>query len=216
MAHLQPIGQRQRYGTVLASADRGARGIGRAADPENDMRLSEWRASPPHRDAVSPKIAAVVDPVLRALGAGPDPHCWIAWGDEPQVRYTIFVPTEPGLITTFVRVNVPGEGPRATTKLVRWARVAIGELAVETQAGHRLLSVQLEQQILRGMGVDADRIAAFALHVIAAIDGRPLPPVEEGGPRRAGAARSAAASDAARSGRGASSPARAAHAEARR
>jgi hypothetical protein len=115
------------------------------------VRLSEWRAAAPHKDAASAKVGAVVDPILAALGAGPDPHCWVAWGDEPANRYTIFVPTDPGLIATFVRVNVPGEGPRATTKLVRWNRVSIGELSVETQAGHRMLSFQLEQQVLRGV-----------------------------------------------------------------
>ena len=92
------------------------------------MRLSEWRASAPAREAATSKVSAVVDPVLAALGAGDDPHCWVAWGEEPANRFTIFVPTEPGLIACFVRVNVPGEGPRATTKLVRWDRVAIGEL----------------------------------------------------------------------------------------
>lgn len=148
------------------------------------MRLSEWRAAAPHKDAASAKVSAVVDPILAALGAGPDPHCWVAWGDEPANRYTIFVPTDPGLIATFVRVNVPGEGPRATTKLVRWNRVAIGELSVETQAGHRMLSFQLEQQVLRGVDAEADRAAAFALRVIAAIDGRPLPAVEETRPGR--------------------------------
>lgn len=143
------------------------------------MRLSEWRSAAPHRDAAGPKVAAVIDPVLTALGAGPDPHCWVAWGDEPGTRYSILVPTDPGLILTFVRANVPGEGPRATTKLVRWSRVAIGELSVETQGGHRMLSFQVEAQVLRGVDVEADRVAAFALRLIAAIDGRPLPPIEE-------------------------------------
>jgi hypothetical protein len=143
------------------------------------MRLSDWRAAAPHRDAATAKVAAVVDPVLAALGADPDPHCWVAWGDEPSVRFAILVPTDPGLIHCFVRVNVPGEGPRASTKLVRWNRVAIGELAVETTGGHRLLSFQIEGQVLKGADAEADRIAAFALRVIAAIDGRPLPPVED-------------------------------------
>jgi hypothetical protein len=160
------------------------------------MRLSQWRASAPAKDAASPKVAAAVDPVLVALGAGPDPHCWVAWGEEPANRYTIFVPTDPGLIACFVRVNVPGEGPRATTKLVRWNRVAIGELAVETQAGHRLLSFQLETQVLRGVDAEADRAAAFALRVIAAIDGRPLPPVEEDRPGRTPKATGGAAAKA--------------------
>lgn len=148
------------------------------------MRLSEWRSAAPYKDAAAAKVAAVVDPVLTALGAGPDPHCWVAWGDEPGNRYSILVPTDPGLILTFVRANVPGEGPRATTKLVRWNRVAIGELSVETQGGHRMLSFQVEGQVLRGVDIEADRVAAFALRVIAAIDGRPLPPVEEASRRR--------------------------------
>jgi hypothetical protein len=165
------------------------------------MRLSEWRASAPARDAAGPKVAAVVDPVLKALGAEPDPHCWVAWGEEPAFRFTVFVPTEPGLIACFVRINVAGEGPRATTKLVRWNRVSIGELGVETQAGHRMLSFQLESQVIRGVDTEADRAAAFALRVIAAIDGRPLPAVEESKARRKapvgrGAARGAAKSAA--------------------
>lgn len=143
------------------------------------MRLSQWRATAPAKEAASAKVAATVDPVLASLGADPDPHCWVAWGEEPASRFTIFVPSDPGLISCFVRVNVPGEGPRATTKLVRWNKVTIGELAVETQAGHRLLSFQLESQVLRGVDAEADGAAAFALRVIAAIDGRPLPPVED-------------------------------------
>lgn len=163
------------------------------------MRLSEWRAKAPAKDAAGPKVAGVVDPVLKALGAEPDPHCWIAWGEEPANRFTVFVPTEPGLIACFVRVNVSGEGPRTTTKLVRWSRVSIGELAVETQAGHRMISFQLESQILRGADAEADRAAAFALRVIAAIDGRPLPAVEAGRTRR----KSAAVTGGARGARGA-------------
>ena len=162
------------------------------------MRLSEWRSGAPHKEAGGAKVAAVVDPVLTALGAGPDPHCWVAWGDEPANRYTIFVPTDPGLIATFVRANVSGEGPRATTKLIRWSRVSIGELGVETQAGHRMLSFQLESQVLRGVDAEADRAAAFALRVIAAIDGRPLPAVEERRGRRKVAAASPKAAGAAR------------------
>ena len=154
------------------------------------MRLSEWRATAPAKGAVGPKVAAVVDPVLAALGAEADPHCWVAWGEEPANRFTVFVPTDPGLIACFVRTNVSGEGPRATTKLVRWNRVSIGELGVETQAGHRMLSFQLESQVLRGVDAEADRAAAFALRVIAAIDGRPLPAVEERRGRRNPAAAS--------------------------
>src|SRR4051794_21446108 len=148
------------------------------------MRLSAWRAAAPQKDAGSAKVATVVDPVLQAFGAGDDPHCWVTWGDEPGVRYSILVPTEPGLIHGFVRVNVPGEGPRATIKLVRWNRVAIGELAVDTQRGHRILSFQVEQQVLRGVDEQADQVAAFGIRVIAAADGRALPPVDDDSRRR--------------------------------
>ncbi|HEV7809512.1 MAG TPA: hypothetical protein VGO64_02845 [Candidatus Limnocylindrales bacterium] len=138
------------------------------------MRLSEWRASAPHKDAASSKVAAVVDPILAAFGAERDPQCWVAWGEEPASRYSILVPTDAGLVVCFVRVNVPGEGPRASTKLIRWNRVSVGELGLETQAGHRLLSFQVEGTILRGVDAEADRVAAFALRIIAAIDGRPM------------------------------------------
>jgi hypothetical protein len=163
------------------------------------MRLSEWRATGPSKEASSAKIAALVDPILGALGAEPDPHCWVAWAEEPAVRYTIFVPTPAGLIVSFVRVNVPGEGPRASSKLIRWSRVQLGELAIETQGGHRLLSFQVEQQVIHGSDQVADRIARFAGELFAAIDGRPLPPQTaakrrpaaagpKGGPRAGGKA----------------------------
>jgi hypothetical protein len=167
------------------------------------MRLSEWRAAAPHKDAAGPRVSAVVDPVLAALGSGPDPHAWVAWGEEPSIRHTILVPTDPGLIVAFVRVLVPGEGPHASAKLVRWNRVAVGELAVEAQAGHRLLSFQVEQQVLRGVDDEADRVAAFALRLIAAMDGRPLPPVEEAARARGRPARAAAVGAGAGSGRAA-------------
>jgi hypothetical protein len=143
------------------------------------VRLSEWRASAPHKDAASSKVTTVVDPILTAFGAQRDPHCWVAWGEEPASRYSILVPTDAGLVVCFVRVNVPGEGPRASTKLIRWNRVSVGELGLETQSGHRLLSFQVEGTILRGVDAEADRVAAFALRLIAAIDGRAMPAIDE-------------------------------------
>jgi hypothetical protein len=140
------------------------------------MRLSEWRAKSPNKVAGGRKIAAIVDPVLWALGAEPDPHCWVVWGEDPAVRYTIFVPTGPGLIASYVRVNVSGEGPRTTAKLIRWSRVQLGELSIETQTDHRLLSFQVEQHVLHGADEKADQIGRFALELMAAVDGRELPP----------------------------------------
>ena len=139
------------------------------------MRLSEWRKAAPHKDAGSAKLAAIVDPVLASLGAESDPHAWVAWGEEPGTRYTILVVTEPGLISCFVRLNVAGEGPRASAKLVRWSRVQTSELAIETSGSHRLLSFQIESHVLQGADGVADGIAAFALDVFAAMDGRPRP-----------------------------------------
>lgn len=138
------------------------------------MRLSDWRGRSPHKDAVTPKVIAVIEPVLVALGAEQDPACWVAWGDDPGSRYMIFVPTPVGLAEVHVRVNVPQEGPRVSGKLVRWNRVQVGELAIEMASGHRLLTFQVESQVLRGSDADADGIAAFALELFAAIDGRSL------------------------------------------
>ena len=136
------------------------------------MRLSEWRAEAPTRAPVESKVVAVLEPVLTALGAGKDPHGWAAWGDDVTTRWQYLAPTPAGLVLAFVRVHVPGEGPRASAKVVRWSRVQVGELAMETQGGHRLLSFSVEGIILKGADATADRIAAFALVLLAAIDGR--------------------------------------------
>ena len=139
------------------------------------MHLSDWRGRAPHKDALSPKVLAVVEPVLTTLGSDPDPRCWVSWGEDPAARYLVLVPTAAGLLEVHVRVNVPGEGPRASGKLVRWNRVTVGELAIEVVGGHRLLAFQVEGQVLHGKDADADPIAAFALGLFAAMDGRTLP-----------------------------------------
>lgn len=169
------------------------------------MRLSDWRASPPTRESMTLKVLAVIEPVLAALGADKDPSCWVAWGDDPSIRYTILVPTASGLVSCSVRVNIAGEGPRAGAKLIRWNRVQLGELSVETQAGHRVATFQVEQLVLRGADAAAGRIAEFALALFAAVDGRPIPsfdgprarrgkPAVAGGRAATGAAGSRAAS----------------------
>ena len=139
------------------------------------MRLSEWRVGAPNREALSGRVLDVLVPVLESLGAESDPHCWVAWGDDPGVRYMVFAPTPAGLVTCSVRLALPGEGPRASGKVVRWQRVQLGELAVETVGGHRLVSFQVESQVLRGADAVADRITAFGLAMFAAVDGRPIP-----------------------------------------
>jgi hypothetical protein len=148
------------------------------------MRLSEWRAVAPHKDSMTPKVIAVIEPVATALGADPDPSCWVAWGDDPASRFTVMTLSDAGLLLIAVRVNVPQEGPRASAKLVRWNRVQTGELAIEYVGGHRLLSFQVEGQILRGTDDEADAIAGFALELFAAMDGRPAPARKQPAKRR--------------------------------
>lgn len=138
------------------------------------MRLSEWRAHAPGRETASTKVMAVVEPVLATFGLERDPECWIVWGDDPGIRWTLVAAAPAGLITCHVRVNVPGEGPRASAKLTRWHRVQVGELAVETQGGHRLVTFQVENIVMRGADAEADGIGRFAMTVFDGIDGRPL------------------------------------------
>jgi hypothetical protein len=136
------------------------------------MRLSQWRAAAPTREAMSQKVLAVATPVLSDLGAADDPECWVYWGEDPGVRYTVLAPTLRGLVQCHIRVNVPGEGPRASGKVVRWSRVQVGELAVEVAQGHRLVSSQVEGLVLRGVDDEGDRVAGFILLLYDAMDGR--------------------------------------------
>jgi hypothetical protein len=139
------------------------------------MRLSEWSARAPIPQAAGPKVLAVAEAVLTTLGATPESDCWVSWGDDPGVRWALLAPTPAGLISAYVRVNVPQEGPRAAGKLVRWSRVQLGEIAVEVQGAHRVISATLEGAFMRGADADADAVGAFLQVVLAAIDGRPLP-----------------------------------------
>ena len=145
------------------------------------MRLREWPERAPYQGSMTPKVLAVLEPVLISLGAEPDPSCWVAWGEDPAARYTVLAPTLAGLIQAVVRVNVPQEGPRASGKLLRWNRVQVGELAVDTAAGHRLISFQCEGVVLRGSDDEVATITAFALEVFAAMDGRAVEPPKRKG-----------------------------------
>ena len=165
------------------------------------MRFSEWRAKAPASEAGSAKVADVVESALTTLGVDRDPECWVAWGDDPAARYLLLAPTPAGLVQLNVRVNVPGEGPRAGGKVVRWGRVQLGELGVEIQGGHRLVTFQVDTQILNGVDDSADRISAFAQSLFAAIDGRPISQPATSGPAQT------AARGTARSGGGAAKPA---------
>jgi hypothetical protein len=154
------------------------------------MRFSEYRAKAPFKESVAPKVQSVIEEALVALGAEPDPECWVVWGDDPAVRYLLLAPTPAGLVQVNIRVAVPGEGPRAGGKVIRWHRVQLGELAVEIQAGHRLVTFQVETQVLNGADAKADAIASFAQILFAAVDGRVMAPKAPA--RKASAARGTA------------------------
>jgi hypothetical protein len=139
------------------------------------MRLSDWRAAAPRKDSMAPKVVATIEAALSMLGADADPECWVVWGDDPAIRYTVFVPGPAGLAQINVRVMVPGEGPRAAGKLIRWNRIQLGELAIEIQGGHRLINFQVEGNVLRGSDADADVVAEFVMGLYDAIDGRSAP-----------------------------------------
>ena len=155
------------------------------------MRLSDWRAAAPRKDSMAPKVSGTIEAALSMLGLDADPECWVAWGDDPAIRYSIFVPSPPGLAQINVRVNVPGEGPRAAGKLIRWNRVQLGELAIEIQGGHRLVNFQVEGNVVRGSDSDADVVAEFVMTLYDAVDGRTAPPpaASAAGPAQAKAKR---------------------------
>ncbi len=138
------------------------------------MLLSSWWADGTHAAAMTPKVEALLTPALVDLGASPDPECWITWGDEPT-RWSMLVPTPAGLAMIHVRVNVPQEGPRVAGKLVRWNRVQVGDYSLESHGGHRMLSFQIESQVLHVVDDECERLAAFIAVLLAALDGRPAP-----------------------------------------
>ena len=138
------------------------------------MLLSAWWADGTHAAALTPRLEALLGPALTDLGASTDPECWITWGDDPT-RWSMLVPTPAGLATIHVRVTVPQEGPRVAGKVVRWNRVQVGDHSIESHSGHRMLSFQIEGQLLHAIDDECDRLAAFIAVLLAALDGRPTP-----------------------------------------
>lgn len=156
------------------------------------MRLSEWRTKAPAKDALGPRVLAVVVPVLGVLGVEEDPQAWVHWGDDPGSRFTIYAPIPSGLVVVSIR-TMGVSGPRATAKMLRWSRLQLGELSVETEGSHRMISFQLESTVLRGADDVADAVGRFALVVLAAVEGRAWPAFDAPGRRRV-AGRAAAGS----------------------
>ena len=135
------------------------------------MILSEWRKTAPNRECLSNKVLAVLKPVLADLGADGDPDSWIVWGDDPAFRYSVMTPTPAGLIVVGLRLGGVDDA-RANGKLVRWGKVQVSELSVEASGGHRIVAVQVEGQVLKGVDDEADRICEFTRGLLAGIDGR--------------------------------------------
>jgi hypothetical protein len=135
------------------------------------MRLSQWRKSAPNNEALNGNVLAMLQPILVDLGADADADCWVAWGDDPESRYSLLAPTDAGLVNVAIRLQGV-DGPRATAKLVRWSKLSVSELSLESSGGHRLVAVQVESVILKGVDEEADRICKFTRGLIAGIDGR--------------------------------------------
>jgi hypothetical protein len=148
------------------------------------MRLGEWRKTAPTSACMSTQVLAVLEPVLANLGAEGNPECWVAWGEDPDIKYSVFAPTRAGLVTVAMRPTA-GDGPRATGKLVRWSKLQLGELSVESTGGHRVVGVQLEGNVLQGMDALADRICEFVRSLLASVDGRDVQAVVAALPHRA-------------------------------
>jgi hypothetical protein len=140
------------------------------------MRLSEWRKTAPNKESLSNRVLAILKPVLVDLGAEADADCWVCWGDDPEMRYSILAPTVAGLVTVAVRLS-GSDGARATAKLVRWSKVSVSELGIDAAEGHRLVAVQVESQVLKGVDEEADRICDFVRGLIAGIENRNPQPV---------------------------------------
>ena len=140
------------------------------------MRLSEWQKTAPSEDSLSNRVLAILKPVLVDMGAEADADCWVCWGDDPEMRYSILAPTIAGLVTVAVRLSGP-DGARATAKLVRWSKVSVSELGIDAADGHRIVAVQVESQVLKGVDEEADRICEFVRGLIAGIENRLSQPV---------------------------------------
>ena len=142
------------------------------------MRLSGWRSKAPGKDGLNEKVLEMVGSILGSLGADPDAHCWISWGDETGSRWTLMAPCPAGLATVNVRAGGGGEGSRAGGRLIRWSKVQVGELAVEAERGHHLVMFQIEGQPIQGTDANADDVAAFAGLTLAGLEGRPFPDLD--------------------------------------
>ena len=128
------------------------------------MRLSEWRAKAPAREALGPKVMAVLGPVLGVLGVEDDPQVWVLWGEDPSTKFSIYAPTLGGLAIVVVRPNrgasAPGQSRRSSV-----GRASRSASSRSRPRAHRMISFQVDAAVLRGADAVADAIGRFALSV---------------------------------------------------
>ena len=136
------------------------------------MRLSEWRKQAPIPECVSKPVIAMIEGVLGDLGVAPNVDCWVLWGDDPGMRYSILAPSLAGMASVAVRPVGGHDGPRATGKLTRWSKLTVSELSVDAAGGHRIVALQVESFVLKGMDDEADRICNFVRSLVAGIENR--------------------------------------------
>ena len=98
-------------------------------------------------------------------------------GDDPEVRYSVLAPTIAGLIAVAVRLLDSDGNARANGKLIRWPKLLVSELAIEASGGRRMVGVQVENIVLKGIDAEADRVCEFVRTLIAGIDDRKPVPV---------------------------------------
>ena len=140
------------------------------------MRLSGWRARAPHKDcdlAPGPvgRRGGAPDARrrLRTPNAGSPGATIPASGTSSSRRRPAGWSSSTSGSTSRARVRAPAARSSAGTGS------SSASSGVEIQGGHRLVAFQVESQVLNGVDVVADDIAAFAQALFAAVDGRPVP-----------------------------------------
>jgi hypothetical protein len=141
------------------------------------MRLTEWRAKAPARDAINDRVMAILESLIADFGADPDPECHVVWGDRPDLRYSILVPAAAGLVAIAVRTAEGTQEARATARLIRWPKLALGEFSVEATGEHRVVAVQVESFVLKDVDAEADLIAEFVCGLVLHADNLSATPV---------------------------------------
>jgi hypothetical protein len=144
---------------------------------EGPMRLSEWRRNAPVRDAIDDRVMTVLKSLLADFGADPDPECYVVWGDHPDLRHSVLVPVAAGLVAIAVRTAEGTQEARATARLIRWPKLALGEFSLEATGERRVVAVQVESFVLKGADAEAGLIAEFVRGLVLQAENRAATPL---------------------------------------